>query len=117
MVEFRTDFFVYRGEEKMAVIGVDFGTCYSSASFVNSDKVMALLPKGERNVKRIPSVFYHDRKKTLVGSRAAAAGNAKPQFVVESVKKKLDEAFFVLDDKEYEPQEIVQAIQIGRAHV
>lgn len=94
----------------MAAIGVDFGTCYSSAGFVNGDRVMALAPREERNARRVPSVFFHDRKKTLIGSRAVFAGTVRPQFVVEAVKKKLEEPFFVLDDKEYEPEEIVQEI-------
>lgn len=94
----------------MAVIGVDFGTCYSSAGFINGDRVMALVPREERNVRRVPSVFFHDRKRTLTGSRAALAGALYPQFVVEAVKKKLEEPFFVLDDREYEPEEIVREI-------
>lgn len=94
----------------MAVIGVDFGTCFSSVAFWSGDRIMNLKPQEEKQNYRIPSVFYHDKKNTFVGSKAVKARIKKPQFAVESIKKRLEEPFFELDDRIYEPKEIVQKI-------
>ena len=94
----------------MASMGIDFGTCFSSAGFINGNKMMALKPQTEKKPGRIPSVFYHDKKATCYGTEALKRGKNKPEFMVEYVKKKLDESFFALDGQQYTPFEIVREL-------
>lgn len=46
----------------MRLMGVDFGTCYSSVCFKNGDEIKALKPRTEQKAERIPSVFYHEKQ-------------------------------------------------------
>lgn len=94
----------------MARISLDFGTCFSSCAFMHGDKVMPLsISKGSR-VSRLPSVFYHDENRTLFGEKAEKAGERRPDCVVRYLKKKLDEPFFLLADRKYTSQEILQEL-------
>ena len=94
----------------MRLMGVDFGTCYSSVCFKNGDEIKALKPRTEQKAERIPSVFYHEKNRTLAGTPAVKKGKKNPGFMVEFIKKKLDQNFITLDDREYEPEEIVREI-------
>lgn len=93
----------------MAVdVGIDFGTCFSEIGFYHGE-MMALIPNGERSAL-CPSVFYRDKERTEVGSKAVSCGARKPQFMVEGVKKKLKEPMIALDGEAYEPRQIVTEI-------
>lgn len=95
---------------KAEAISIDFGTCFSSAGYVNGSDSKALKPGTERDARRIPSAFYRDAHNTFYGTKALQKGKSNPQCLVEYIKKKLDEPGIVLDGNVYEPREIVSGI-------
>ena len=93
----------------MAVyLGVDFGTCFSEIGFENGE-MQTLKPRTEKKVL-CPSVFYRDNNKMEVGSNAVKLGRKNPKFVVEGIKKKLNEQRFELDGVDFTPRQIVEEI-------
>ncbi len=92
----------------MIKISIDLGHCFSSVGFVHGNQVMALKPKEERDGKRIPTIYYRDKKQSACGSAAKRLGKRRPECMVEYMKKKLEEPEIVLDGIKMTPGEIVK---------
>jgi len=91
------------------VIGIDFGTCFSSVYFIHGDQYMPLTPRGEKSM--IPTVFYHDDKQgSLSGKPALRAGRNKPAGLSEYIKRRYKEQNILLGDTSFSPEEIVSQI-------
>ncbi|MDO5336448.1 MAG: Hsp70 family protein [Eubacteriales bacterium] len=94
--------------EKVVKIGIDFGTTYSFAGFLHGDRVMPLIPAKE--TYGIPSVFYYDGKKQLIGKLAVSRATAHPENAVFSIKRNLHQKELTVGGRTFTPKEIVTAI-------
>lgn len=72
------------------VIGIDFGTTYSSAARWTGKDVDVYSPKGERELR---SVVYYDEKnnKFIYGNAAFMMGILNPDNVIVGVKRLMDD--------------------------
>ena len=91
-------------------IGIDFGTTFCFAGFLQNGEVRPLIPTSE--TYGIPSVFYADQRQVLVGREAERQARVRPAGAVRSVKRHLQErgALLRVDGKEYHALDIVQEI-------
>ncbi len=88
------------------IIGIDFGTCFSSVYFLHGDQCMPLSPEGEQSM--IPTVFYHDEKKgNLAGKAALRAGKNKPAGLLEYIKRRYKEQEFRFGTDVLRTEEII----------
>ncbi len=96
------------------VIGIDFGTCFSSVYFIHGGQYVPLVPNGEKPM--IPTVFFHDSiKGSLAGKPALRAGKNCPSALAEYVKRHYRESSIKLKNKKNEvftfsPEDIVRHI-------
>lgn len=91
------------------VIGIDFGTTFSSASRWDGEKAEIYGLKGEYI---IPSVVYFESDKFDVGAVAVKKGVLHPENYFADVKRILDEQDnkIILDNKQFTPVEISSVI-------
>lgn len=95
-------------EKKVVKVGIDFGTTNCFVAFVHGDDVRSLVPSKERF--GIPSVFYYDGQRILVGQIAADRAKRHPENAVFSIKRKLRQTSVRAGGKDFKPKEIITNI-------
>ena len=72
-------------------LGIDFGTCFSFVSTMIGNDIRTSLVDNEYNNAGVPTLFYHDGKRTICGNNAKHLGATNPEYLVSAIKRDLKE--------------------------
>ncbi|HET6879698.1 MAG TPA: Hsp70 family protein [Pirellulales bacterium] len=94
---------------KTRAVGIDLGTTYSAASWLQESGKTTMIPNSEGDILT-PSVVLFDDKEVLVGKEAKKTGSLKPTRYAECVKRDMGNAVYSRPIcGEYMPPEVIQA--------
>ena len=94
---------------KSRAVGIDLGTTYSAASWLEDSGKTAMIPNSEGDILT-PSVVLFDDKEVIVGKEAKKTGSLKPTRFADCVKRDMGSPVYsrpICD--EYMPPEVIQA--------
>ena len=72
-------------------LGIDFGTCFSFISTMIGNDIRTSLVDDEYKNAGVPTLFYHDGKRTICGNNAKNLGANHPEYLVSAIKRDLKE--------------------------
>ncbi|MCL4299599.1 MAG: Hsp70 family protein [Anaerolineae bacterium] len=92
---------------KLAAVGIDLGTTYSSVALVNDLGQPEIIPN-DQSERLTPSVVFFDEETIVVGQTAKDAATANPDQVVMFVKRQLGNPnwFFSFDQQRHSPADV-----------
>ena len=96
------------------IIGIDLGTTYSVASYMDSNDLPQIITNSEGE-EMTPSVVYVDGDDVVVGTMAKQKGMRFPDKVCRCVKMNMGNRQVVMKDDEYEySPEVISAMIVKR---
>jgi molecular chaperone DnaK len=94
---------------KSRAVGIDLGTTYSAASWLQETGKTAMIPNSEGDILT-PSVVLFEEKEVVVGKEAKKTGPLKPTRFAECVKRDMGSPVYSRAiSGEYMPPEVIQA--------
>ncbi|MFO7838984.1 MAG: Hsp70 family protein, partial [Desulfosalsimonadaceae bacterium] len=95
------------GKQGKRIFGIDLGTTYSSAAYVDEFGKAVIIPNAE-NERITPSVVFFDGDAVVVGDVAKESAKLYPNEVVSFVKRSMGEPNFVFEynNEEYRAEEL-----------
>ena len=95
------------GKQGKRIFGIDLGTTYSSAAYVDEFGKAVIIPNAE-NERITPSVVFFDGDAVVVGDVAKESAKLYPNEVVSFVKRAMGEPNFVFEynNEEYRAEEL-----------
>ncbi len=97
-----------KGREYTMIIGIDLGTTFSAAAYVDEKGVAKIIPNRDGH-STTPSVVMFDDGEVVVGQQAKENAELAPGNVVQFVKRNMGNKkwhFYSSDDEEYSAEEI-----------
>ncbi|MCD6386358.1 molecular chaperone DnaK, partial [Candidatus Sumerlaeota bacterium] len=85
--------------QEKKIIGIDFGTTFSLAAYLEAD-VPVIIPNQEGQNKTPSVVAFTEDEKVLVGEIARRQAGANPQHTIHTIKRYLGRDFFDIEERE-----------------